>query len=427
MKILLVFYDLIIILCIPFYLLHLLIKSRFSWQVLKRFGNLGYDTLFKIKDKDVIWIHAVSLGEVATCKTMVKHLSQKYHDKIILLTTITNTGMKLARSISKDNVISLYVPFDLSFIVNRFINLIKPDLLILMETELWPNLLYYAEKHKISTYVFNARLSDRSFGKYKLFSWFIKNISKPIKKFCVQSELDKERFLELGIDSNKIVTTGNMKYDAIEELAVKTEKEITDLRQKLLLSNSDFLIVCGSTHDREEEYILKAYAELKNQFSGLRLLIAPRHLERLPLIEDLIQSMNLKAERISHQKIISKDSILLLDTIGQLMLVYSLANLVIVGGSLVPVGGHNILEPAFFEKPIMVGPYMHNFRDMTQLFLSKDALIQISDHSELKSKISDLMHDRNALIGFGKSAKLVLNSKQGATFTNLNIIEEDIL
>ncbi|MFH1622452.1 MAG: 3-deoxy-D-manno-octulosonic acid transferase [Candidatus Omnitrophota bacterium] len=426
MKIVLVLYDIILILLVPFYLISLIFKNKFGWEVFKRFKVLDKDVLDRISNKNIIWIHAVSLGEVSTCKSLVKQLSLRYPQKIILITTITSTGKTLAQSIAKDNIISLYMPFDFSFLVSSFIKQLNPELLVLIETELWPNLLYYGKKYKIPIFVLNARLSDRSFDKYIFFGWFMRWLVKDIKMFCVQSELDKERFLKLGIGEKKVLVTGNMKFDAIEELDSKQLSDLASLKEKFSLKNNDFLIVAGSTHDKEEEQILDIFVELRIEFGNLRLLIAPRHIERLDLIEDLLEKKNIKSERISRLKNASWESVLLLDTIGQLRLIYSLANLVFMGGSLVPSGGHNILEPAFFEKPILVGPYMHNFRAILKLFLSGNALVQVEDSNELKLKIRELMQDNNRLLELGKSAKSVLASMQGTTFTNLNIIKEKI-
>lgn len=422
-----ILYDFILILLIPFYICSLILKGKFSREVFKRFRIIDKDILKTIDNKNVIWLHAVSLGEISTCKSLIRQLSLRFPQKIIFITTITSTGRALAQSFSKDNVVSAYIPFDLSFLINPLIKIIKPSLLILIETELWPNLLYHTEKRKIPVLVLNARLSDQSFGKYRFFGWFVKRLTRGIKMFCVQSDIDRDRFLELGVARERVNVTGNMKFDAIEELGPEQLGKLDSFKNKIALSEETFFIVAGSTHNQEEEYILDAFIELHRRFNNLRLLIAPRHLERLGSIEDLIEKKNIKSERFSQLKSASSDSILLLDTIGELRLVYALASLVFVGGSLVPIGGHNILEPAFFEKPIVVGPYMHNSKAITELFLSGNALVQLKDTSELKSKIAELISNRDKLIALGKAAKSVLASKQGATILNLGIIEKNIL
>jgi 3-deoxy-D-manno-octulosonic-acid transferase len=383
--------------------------------------------LEEIASREVIWVHAVSLGEVSTCKSLIQKLSLRYPQRVILITTITSTGRILAKSISKDNILSLYIPFDLSFLISPFIKRIKPKLLILLETELWPNLLYFSQRYKIPTVVLNARLSDRSFARYRRFKWFMKMLTKGIKLFCVQTNLDKKRFLALGIDEARLMVTGNMKFDAVEELGTKQLSELDTLRSKVSLKDNEFLIVAGSTHDQEEDLILDCFVELKREFDGLRLLIAPRPLERLGLIENLLKSKNIKSERFSKITLACADAVTLLDTIGQLRLVYSLADIVFMGGSLVPVGGHNILEPAFFEKPIIVGPYMHNFREIARLFLSCQALEQVKDAAGLKKKLEELISNKDRLRELGQAAKSVIVSMQGATNANFNIIEMNIL
>jgi len=334
--------------------------------------------------------------------------------------------MTLAKSLSQGNVVSLYMPFDLSFLIKPFVRRIDPQVLILMETELWPNLLYYTRKNKIPVLVLNARLSDRSFAKYRFFRRFIKMITADIKMFCVQSGLDAERFSEIGIDKDKIKVTGNMKFGSIEELSNEKPASLESLKLRIGLKDKDFLIVAGSTHKGEEEYILDVYINLKKQFPDMRLLIAPRHLERTAEIENIADKKDIKVRRLSTNDKVLGDEVIILDTIGELRLVYGLANLVFIGGSLVPIGGHNILEPAFFAKPIIVGPYMHNFREITQVFLLNNALIQVKDVRELSSKVEELVLDRERLLKLGNAAKSVLFSRQGATTTNLEIIEETV-
>ncbi len=427
MKLLLILYDCIIILCVPFYLASLALRRKLTKQVFERFKASDKQMELSVRGKEVIWLHAVSLGEVSTCKSLIKQLSVRYPKKIILITTITSTGRTLAQSLTGSNVVSFSMPFDLSFLITSFMNTINPKMLILMETELWPNLLYYTQKRAIPTFVLNARVSDRSFAKYQTFRWFVRRFTAGISMFCVQSQLDRDRCNAIGIPSEKITITGNMKFDAIEEFDSSQVQELARIRESIILDSGDFLIVAGSTHPKEEEYVLDAFIQLKKKFKNIRLLFAPRHLERLESIEALIVRRHLKSERVSRLSRAAKNSILLLDTIGKLRLVYSLANLVFVGGSLVPIGGHNILEPAFFSKPIIVGPYMHNFRQITREFLLHNALIQLQESTQLFSYMKDLIADEGMRIDLGAAGKSVVASNQGATFRNLSIMRECIV
>jgi len=406
--------------------LFLVLKGKPISPVFKRCTAAVRGHSWLLQDKEVIWLHAVSLGEVSTCKSLIKQLSVRYPQKIIVVTTITPTGKALAESIAQGNVVSLYMPFDVSFLIQAFIKTIHPSVLILMETELWPNTLYYAQKNKIPVFVFNARLSDRSFAKYRRYRWFTERLTAGVRCFCVQTQLDGERLRAVGIPPQKINFTGNMKFDAIEELDSKQLDEVSRLKENIALGIYDFLIVAGSTHPREEEYVLRAFIELKKEFHSLRLLIAPRHLERLTDIEGLIASKQLRSQRLSVLRQADKDAVLLVDTIGKLRLLYSLGNLVFVGGSLVAVGGHNILEPAFFAKPIIVGPYMHNFREIMRLFVTHNAVAQIKNESQLFSSMKELIADKDKSAQLGRAAKSVVASHQGATFKNLSIITETI-
>jgi len=423
MKAILILYDFILVLLIPFYLISLALKGKFSLYVFKRFLIGDKSIRQAIKGKEVIWLHAVSLGEVSTCKNLINKISIKYPDKTIVITTVTATGMALAKSLSKDNIVSLYMPFDIGFLINHFIKIINPSILILLETELWPNLLYYSEKREIPILVLNARLSDRSFGKYRLFNWFVRILVKPVRMFCAQSDLDANRFAQIGIEKNRIKTTGNMKFDTIDFLDKVQSEEMLNLKDRISLALQDFLIVAGSTHDKEEEYILDIFKKLKAKFKNLRLLIAPRHLERIDSIEKMIAKSGLKPYRCSSFNSPESEEVLILDAVGKLLLIYGLADLVFVGGSLVPIGGHNILEPAFFGKPIIVGPYTHNFREITQTFLSAGALVQAKDVDDMESKIAELISHKDRLMQLGEAAKSVLSSRQGATPANLAIIE----
>lgn len=426
MKFILIIYDLIFILCIPFYCALLAFKDKFTPQVFDRFKTVSKETISSFLGHDVIWLHAVSLGEVSTAKSLIKQLSVRYPHHIILITTITSTGKALAQSFAGDNIKNLSLPFDLSFLIAPFIKKINPTILILMETELWPNLLYYVQKRRIPTFVLNARVSDRSFAKYQALRWLIKRITAGIARFCVQSPLDSDRFAAIGIPSEKITVTGNMKFDAIEEFDSGQLQELAGLRGRLALGPGDFLIVAGSTHPQEEECVLDAFIQLKKEFHAMRLLIAPRHLERLKTIEALIAARHMAWARLSGAAPVEKDCVLLLDTIGKLRFIYSLADLVFVGGSLVPIGGHNILEPAFFAKPIIVGPHMHNFREITQQFLLERALLQVQERAQLFLCMKDLIADRGMRVDLGAAAKAVLASHQGATAKNLAIIEGSI-
>jgi len=423
MKLFLIIYDLLLFLSIPFYLLGLALRGRWRPFMFERFGIIPKDRLAKLKRGNTIWLHAVSLGEVSTCKLLISRLSDLYPKKTILITTVTNTGRLLAESLRGDNLVVIYVPFDLSFFIKSFIDRIKPMMLILVETELWPNLLNYTKKYKIPVVVINGRLSDSSFKKYSYFKWFIKYFSKDIQYFCVQSELEKKRFSQIGIPPEKITVTGNMKFDVIEEINEQQLSILASLKQKISRSDNEFIIVAGSTHNPEEEYVLDAFLKLKEEFPFLRLIIAPRHLERLNEIEEVIATRYLVSQRLSKIDLCKKEAVMLVDTVGRLRLIYSFADLVFMGGSLVPKGGQNILEPAYFKKPILVGPYMHNFRAITQYFLSHKGIIQLHHRDEMFEAIRSLLLNKEKVAKLGDIVKSLLVAKQGATSRNLDIIK----
>jgi len=428
MAILLIIYDLLLCLIIPFYIIGLAIKGKLDSSILERFGVVSQDLKERISKTGLIWLHAVSLGEVSSCKLLIKELGNLYFNKKILITTITSTGRKLAESLKQENknIEVVLLPFDLSFLIANFIRFINPKILILVETELWPNMLYQIKKKNIAVVVINARISDRSFRRYSIFKWLFKYFNWCIDYFCAQSDTDKNRLLSLDISKEKIKVTGNMKFDSIEELKPEEILMVSSLKEKLSIREDELFLVAGSTHKPEEEYLLDAFICLKKKFISLRLLIAPRHLERLSQIERLISNRGLKSQRLTQIRKVAKDEILLLDTIGQLHLIYTLATVVFVGGSLAKVGGHNFLEAACFKKPILVGPYMYNFKEIADYFISNGGIIQLDSKDKLAETLDSLLSSSIKRTELANRANSLLLAKQKATLRNLEIISKYI-
>lgn len=380
-----------------------------------------------------IWVHAVSVGEVMTIRYLIQALKEKYPSRKFAISTVTPTGNKIAKSIATKDDFVFYLPLDLGMIVKRVINQIDPCLLIIVETEIWPNLIFYLFKKGIPIAMVNGRVSDRSFKGYRRIRFLLKPILNKIDLFCVQSKVDSDRLIHLGVSANKIRITGNMKFDVVDYAPAFRQEEIPeidyeDYRLRMGLAAKDKLLIAGSTHPGEEDRVLGVYKKLLNDYPFLRLILAPRHPERSRDIEKAAVTYGFNPARISQLKSQTDNetnvqTVFILDTIGQLRSFYSIADIVFVGGSLVKVGGHNILEPAYFERPILFGPYMFNFRDIAGIFLKNKAAVLVQDANQLYKAVASLLKDPGKANELGKKARAIILENRGAADRNLKWID----
>lgn len=393
-----------------------------------------------------IWLHAVSVGEVLASKKLLDELHRVYPNKQIVISTVTSTGNKIARRIAQEKDFAFYLPFDISFIVTKVVKLINPSLVIIAETEIWPNLIRRLKKYNIPIITVNARISDGSFKGYRFIKFLIKPVMNMITAFCVQTETDCRRLAALGVAKEKIKITGNMKFDNAKPQITEPQStqingknklaDYAEKRLKLGLQKCDVLWVAGSTHPGEEGIILRVYKKLLAEFPNLKLLIAPRHPERAKEVEKVVDNCGLNhvlvsglaGEPVSQlypqtRRPADSHTVFILDTIGQLKDFYAVSDIVFVGGSLIKKGGQNILEPAAFAKPIVVGPYMFNFRDIMALFLKNEACVMIKNEEELLSDITDLLRDPKKMGALGVRAQELIARNQGATMRNMEYIK----
>lgn len=382
-----IFYDIIFILGFMLYLPFYACKKKITLAALReKFGFISCNT----RQKDTIWIHVVSVGEL----NLIERLAKRMHELFgydIIITTTTLSANKLARKKYSGFAKIFFFPFDISFVINKTISAFRPKIFVVAETELWPNLFYRLKKKNIPIVVVNARISDKAFKRYKLIRPFIANTLKKCDHISAQNKAYMERFLYLGADRKRTLVGGNMKFESLEI----NENQLHNLREKymnLLKKPNSCLIVAGSTHNQEEELIISVYKEIKNMGIEASLLIAPRHPERIPAIEKILKSYGFEPIRLSNAAKASQrdNNIFLLDTMGELFYLYSFSDISFVGGSMVNYGGHNILEPIFFLKPTLFGPYMANFSDIKETILENKAGIQVKDKNELKEKILEL-------------------------------------
>jgi 3-deoxy-D-manno-octulosonic-acid transferase len=420
-----IFYDLIFLLFSIIYLPVYFFKRKFHPGFSLRLGFLPKG----LELNRPIWIHAVSVGEAMAIRLLVDQLRNIYPGKKFVISTVTPTGNKIASSIVTEGDFVTYLPLDLSFIMKAVLDRINPCAFIIAETEIWPNLIFYLYKKKIPIITVNGRISDSSFKGYLAIKFLIKNILRKVTLFCVQTERDAGRFKALGVSEEKIKVTGNMKFDSADYIEEKST-DYTDLKRKLGLEKKDKIFIAASTHPEEEEIILNVYKRLWEEFPNLNLIIAPRHPQRCKEVARIASNHRFCSKFISSftpQSIAcATKSVFILDVIGRLMDFYSIADIVFVGGSLIKKGGHNILEPASLAKPIIFGPYMFNFRDIADLFLSNNAAI-LATEEEIKTKIVNLLNNPLVAVELGKKAKQLIQQNQGATRRNVEFIRKFVV
>lgn len=408
-------YDLIFLMFSIIYLPYLAIKGKAHKDFMQRFGILP--KYLEGLRNDTIWVHAVSVGEVLASKTFIQKLKEAFPKNRVVISTTTRTGNETARRIFKESVPRFYFPLDFHFTVEKTIKFINPKIFILFETEIWPNLIIALSSKNIPIILINGRVSDKSFGGYRLIRFIFANTLKRITGFLMQTEKDAERIRQIGSPSGSVKVCGNVKYD------IETKKENLD-KEGFGIKKEEDLIICGSTHKGEEEILLWVYKELLKDFHNLRILIAPRHIDRVDDIEKISKKFGFKSIRLSKinlESTYNTQPVLILDTIGELSRLYSIATIVFMGGSLIKRGGHNIVEPARFGKPIIFGPYMHNFRDMADQFLKQEASLMIKNKRQLKNQIESLLKNRSKMIEMGNRASLLIEENKGAVN---RIIEE---
>jgi len=355
---------------------------------------------------------------VLSIQNLISEVKKNHSDWRIYLSTLTPTGFEIAnKKIKADGI--FYFPLDFPWIIRKYFQKIKPELLILTESEFWPNLLNEAKKMGIKVLLVNGRISDNSFKKYYLFRYLFKKIFANISLFLVQSSKDREKLEKIGVESNKIIVVGNLKA----EISIKkcNPQEIEKLKLKMGIDSSKKVIVGGSTLKGEEEKLLKAFTEIRKKKENILLILAPRHPERFDEVEKLVKKFPLKYTRKSYFKEKKKWDIMILDTLGELINFYAVCDLAFVGGSLVPKGGHNILEPAFFRNPIFFGPFYNNFQDIVERFLERKAVKIVRDEKDLIEAISKI--DSKEYIEMGRRAYETLCALQGATKITLKYIE----
>lgn len=400
-----------------------LVRSRTNTAYRKRLGErIGLvNPCFK---KEGVIIHAASVGEVLALKPFVENLLQQKPSLVITFTTFTPTGSEQVQKLFGDRVQHCYLPLDCWPCTSLFLSKLQPQAFIFMETEIWPNLIAQCENKAIKLLLINGRLSEKSVVSYQKFSWLIHPSLNAFDHIYCQSQDNFERFITLGAPPNKTSVSGNLKYDISVNASVSTKQE--ELSQ--YLPHERLIWVVASTHQGDEELILASFKQIKNEFPELLLILVPRHPERFDTIAQLCQRSFSTVRRSEKSKVSLDTDIWLLDSLGELLAAFSLANVVTMGGSFSEIGGHNPLEPALFKLPIIVGPDMNNFTDIMQQLNQQQAIIQLTSLSniseQLSAEIINLLNHPLSSKSYGEKAYQVVLANTGASQRSIDKLLE---
>jgi len=415
------FLTLFLILGLPFALPVLLLGKRVREGFLERVGFYPRGLRETLKGSQPIWIHAVSVGEVRAAASLTTEIKKRFPDRRILLSTFTRTGYAMARQMEATADGVVLFPMDHPLVVRRALSLFDPSLLIFLETEIWPNFLHLAHSRGIPTLLLSGRISPRAFRRYRFFGWFFSKVLKQVTTFGMQNQDNAERIIHLGVDPAKVMVTGNLKHaywGAME--GGGTGEGNVDLDG----NKARRVLVAGSTHRGEEEVLLDVFSNLKSQNPDLMMILAPRHPQRFDEVEKLMQKKSVNYQKKSQMNghgAVEAD-VVFLDTLGDLPAIYRLASVVFVGGSLVDAGGHNLIEPARWSKPILFGPYMTNFSDLADEMKQKGGGVEVRGQEDLIREISMLLADPDKALKIGERARKVVDGDRGVVDCSMGLV-----
>ncbi len=403
---------------LPYWLLQRLRHGKYRGGLGERLGRIP-PRLVAQPRQPAIWVHAVSVGEVLAISGLVAELRKRFSQYRVVISTTTDTGQKLARTrFGAENV--FYFPLDFAFAVRPYLRLLQPKLIVIAETEFWPNFLRLAHASGARIAIVNARISDRSRSGYRRFRFLLTGVLRQVDLFLTQTAEDAHRLEEIGAPVERVQVTGNLKFDVPAPAAPPI---VASLRSALQQANAGPVIVCGSTVEGEEPLLLQAFENVLASHPRAVLMLAPRHPERFGEVAELLDKLGIRFWRRS---LWSGDPVvggaLLIDTIGELAALYALADVAFVGGSLVPRGGHNIIEPARHGVPIAVGNHTENFRDIVTFFQGRDA-VRVVTPAELPLAFMELVSDPAERIALGRRAAETLRAQMGATQRTMQALE----
>ena len=387
--------------------------------------RLGYLPLsFNIDGDESIWIHAVSVGETLTARALIGELKTRYPGLKLFLSTTTMTGHEVARALTDVDGV-FYFPLDWGFTVRRTLDVVRPRLFVMMETEIWPMLLRECRERGVATMLVNGRVSKRSFARYALVRRFFRRVLDDVERFCMQSEEAARRIVALGADPARVVVTGSLKFDSLDWPGVGPHGQSRDrVLRDFRLSPGRPVVTAASTLRGEDQASFEAFHRVQARWPEALLIIAPRHPERFEEVTRLAAEEGFRVVRRTSLPVdrSPEADVVVLDTIGELARLYQIASVVFVGGSLVDAGGHNILEPAMFGKAIVFGPHMHNFAEISAEFLRGSAAVQVSSTRELGECLVDLVGDGVRRASLGAAARAIVEGNRGAKARTMAVI-----
>ncbi|MBS1127756.1 MAG: kdtA [Nitrospirae bacterium] len=416
-----ILYNLILVLATiilsPYILFKLATVPKYRGGISQKLGRVRKGVLKVIGSTRPIWVHAVSVGEVMAAHPLIRELKKKYPGRKLILSTVTVTGNFTAKQRVPEADAVFYFPFDYPWIVRRVIQKINPVIVLVAETELWPNFFRELQRQGIPSALINGRISPRSYGNYLRFKRFFTEVFKSVTLFCMQSDEDAARIRDIGAPPDRVMVTGNLKFD----------QKISPAQQRpVAIAAGRRVITAGSTHRGEEAILLEIFSRLRKKYPDLVLIIAPRHPERFDEVCGLITSAGYECQRRTRLKGPVRD-VVLLDTIGELRAFYGACDIAFVGGSLVKVGGHNLLEPAAMKKPVIFSRYMFNFKEISEALIQAGGGLMVKDKEELYVKLDNLLSDKQLSSTMGEKAFKVIAANSGATARTIDAVNRLII
>jgi 3-deoxy-D-manno-octulosonic-acid transferase len=396
----------------PYMLFKLVTVPKYRGGISQKLGRVRKGVLKALGGTRPIWVHAVSVGEVMAAHPLIRELRKRYPGRKLILSTVTVTGNFTAKKRVPEADAVFYFPFDYPWVVRRVIRIISPAIVLIAETELWPNFFRELKRQGIPSALINGRISPRSYGNYLKFKVLFSKVFEQVTLFCMQSDEDAARIKDIGAPPDRVLVTGNLKFD---------QKITTVQTPPVAIAAGRKVITAGSTHRGEEAILLETFTRLRKKYPDLVLIIAPRHPERFDEVCGIITNSGYECQRRTRLKGQVRD-VVLLDTIGELRAFYGACDIAFVGGSLVKVGGHNLLEPAAMKKPVIFSRYMFNFKEISEAIIEAGGGYMVRDKEELYAKLDSLLSSKELSLSMGEKAFKMIAANSGATVRTIDAV-----
>ena len=427
-----ILYDILVTLvfifvALPYFLYRLVVEKGFGHRFRQNMGLVRREEIAAVADTNCIWLHGASVGEMVAISPLVKEIKKLMPERKVLVSAVTVGGYDMARQIMPEADAIINFPLDLPFVASSMVSRIRPGIFIMVETELWPNFLRAIRERNIPAMMMNGRISEKSAKSYRYLSSLLRDMLNTINLFCMQSSIDAKYITQLGANPEKIIVTGNTKFD--QTYAEVSPEDLATYKSELGLGEDAWpVIVAGSTHRTEEEAVLTSFTALRKKYPRARLIIAPRKLNRIEEIKKVNAKFGYEMGFRSKLKEMEgkrpEFPVLMLDTIGELGRIYAIGDIVFVGGSLVRYGGHNVLEPAAHAKPILVGPSMEDFKDSYSLLSKAGACRMVSDADGLAEAFLEIAGDDNLRKRMGEASTQIIRENRGAALKTIHYLTD---